>query len=84
MTTASPQERSGRSPTRRRVAALAVAALAAATLLAGQLAGTSAQAPSSDETTLTVTGRHPDDDVQPVPELLRRRAERPRRRSTRR
>src|SRR6478609_3547484 len=39
---------------RRRVAALAVAALAAATLMAGQLAGTSAQAAGSDETTLTV------------------------------
>src|SRR3954452_13702136 len=44
--------RSGRR--HRRVAALAAAALAAATLMAGQLAGTSAQAAGSDETTLTV------------------------------
>ena len=40
--------------TRRRVAALAAAGVAAATLLAGQLAGSSAQADSSSETTLTV------------------------------
>ncbi len=41
--------------TRRRMAALAVAGVAAATLLAGQLAGSSAQADSSSDTTLTVT-----------------------------
>ena len=41
--------------TRRRLAALAVAGVAAATLLAGQLAGSSAQADSSSDTTLTVT-----------------------------
>src|SRR3954449_3862033 len=44
--------RSGRR--HRRVAALAAAGLVAATLMAGQLAGGSAQAAGSDETTLTV------------------------------
>ena len=39
---------------RRKVAALAVAGLAAAALMAGQLSGSSAQAASTSDTTLTV------------------------------
>jgi peptide/nickel transport system substrate-binding protein len=52
MTTTAGSTRQGRR--RRSVVALAVAGLAAATLLAGQLAGGSAQAAASDQSTLTV------------------------------